>query len=106
MSRTVRADRKPKQAAKPSARMSFVDDAQQWKPGWQQEVLARRIGRVTASPAGVGLPAVARERLERALCGVLERRHPGRRFAVKGEVDAGGQGAAPASDADGLKDGL
>ena len=74
MSRTVRADRKPKQAAKPSARMSFVDDAQQWKPGWQQEVLARRIGRVTASPAGVGLPAVARERLERALCGVLERR--------------------------------
>jgi hypothetical protein len=39
-----------------------------WKPGWQQEVLARRTSR-TGSPDGgnAGLPAVARERLERAM---------------------------------------
>jgi hypothetical protein len=69
MSQPVRADRKPTQAAKPSARTSFVDDAQKWKPGWQQEVLARRTGRVTDSAAGGGaeMPAVARERLEQAM---------------------------------------
>jgi hypothetical protein len=113
---------------KRSARTSLFDDAQKqsgngdnpaigrelerpepnWKPGWQQEVLARRMGRLTASPGGggAGMPAMARERLERALCGVLERRYPGLRFTVKGELDAGGQGAASAGDADSLKDGL
>ena len=30
---------------------------------------------------------VAREALERALCGVLERRYPGRRFAMKDQLD-------------------
>jgi hypothetical protein len=78
-----------------------------WKPGWQQEVLARRMGRRTGSPGGgaAGMPAMARERLEQALCRVLERRYPERRFAMKGEVDAGGQGAASLGDAHGLKDG-
>jgi hypothetical protein len=127
MSRPVRVDHKPMEAAKRSARTLSLDDAQKqpghgmspatrselerpepnWKPGWQQEVLARRMGRRTNSQGGdAGMPAVARERLERALCGVLERRYPGLRFAMKGESDARGQGAAPAGDADGLEDGL
>ena len=79
-----------------------------WKPGWQQEVLARRMGRLTGSPGGGGaggMPAVARERLEQALCRVLERRYPERRFTMKGEVDTGRQGSASLGDANGLKRG-
>jgi hypothetical protein len=33
------------------------------------------------------MPQEARQALERALCGVLERRHPGRRFAMKDQLD-------------------
>lgn len=33
------------------------------------------------------MPQEAREALERALCGVLERRYPGRRFAMKDQLD-------------------
>jgi hypothetical protein len=36
------------------------------------------------------MPPLAREGLERALCRVLERRHPGVRFAMKDELDAAG----------------
>jgi hypothetical protein len=68
---------------------------------------ARRI----ASPANDGgsdvcgpMPQEAREGLERALCGVLARRYPGQRFAMKRQLDAAGQRSAPAADADGLKD--
>ena len=84
-----------------------------WKPGWQQEVLARRMSRLTTSSPGDGdraggMPAVARERLERALCRVLERRYPGRRFAMKDQLDTLSHRAAAArttaADTDGLKD--
>ncbi len=125
MGRPVRTDRKPKETPKRPVSTSLLDDAKQragydispatrgelerpepnWKPGWQQEVLARRMGRSTGTPSA-GMPAVARERLERALCGVLERRYPGQRFTMKGEQDARGQGSASTGDADGLKDGL
>lgn len=54
------------------------------------------------------MPSEAREALERALCGVLERRYPGRRFAVKDQLDTLGHRAttsrAAASDADASKD--
>jgi hypothetical protein len=108
MSRAV--DPGPTEAAKRSARTSSRElerPEPNWKPGWQQEVLARRMGRLTGSPGGggAGMPATARERLEQALCGVLERRYPERRFTMKGEVDAGGQGSASLGDAHGLKDG-
>ena len=33
------------------------------------------------------IPPLARESLERALCRVLERRHPGVRFAMKDKLD-------------------
>ena len=52
------------------------------------------------------MPPIARECLERALCRVLVRRHPGLRFAMKDELDAAGQGAASSGDSDGLKDRL
>jgi len=69
-----------------------------------------RVGRVTRDAIRVDggsgpMPQEARERLERALCGVLERRYPGLRFTMKGEVDARRQRAAPLSDAHGLKHG-
>jgi hypothetical protein len=101
----------PTEAAKrsaPETRRELERPEPNWKPGWQQEVLARRMGRLTDSPGGggaVGMPAVARERLEQALCRVLERRYPERRFTMKGEVDAGRQGSASLGDANGLKRG-
>ncbi len=49
------------------------------------------------------MPPLARESLERALCRVLERRHPGLRFAMKDELDAARQWAASSGDADGLE---
>jgi hypothetical protein len=52
------------------------------------------------------MPQEARDRLERALCGVLERRYPGLRFAMKRELDAVGKRAAPSGDANRLKDAL
>jgi hypothetical protein len=52
------------------------------------------------------MPQEARERLERALCRVLERRNPGLRFAMKGELDTAGKRATSAGDADGLEDRL
>ena len=39
----------------------------------------------------------ARERLERALCSVLERRYPGRRFAMKDQLDTLSHRATAAS---------
>jgi len=92
----------------PETRHELERPEPNWKPGWQQEVLARRMGRLTGSPGSGGaggMPAMARERLERALCGVLERRYPERRFTMKGDVDAGRQGAASLGDAHGLKHG-
>jgi hypothetical protein len=57
---------------------------------------------------GRPMPQEARERLERALCGVLERRYPGRRFAMKGQLDTLSHRAAAArttaANTDGLKD--
>jgi hypothetical protein len=54
------------------------------------------------------MPQEARERLERALCGVLERRYPGRRFAMKDQLDPLGHRAAAArtttANTHGLKD--
>ena len=47
------------------------------------------------------MPPLAHESLERALCRVLERRHPGLRFAMKDELDAAGQRAASSGDVDG-----
>jgi hypothetical protein len=50
----------------------------------------RRIASATSEGrSGVWrpMPQEARERLERALCGVLERRYPGRRFAMKDQLD-------------------
>lgn len=52
------------------------------------------------------MPPLAREGLERALCRVLERRHPGVRFAIKDELDAAGQRTATSGDTDGLNDRL
>jgi hypothetical protein len=126
MGRPVRTDRKPKETPKRPVYTSLLDDVKQragydmsptirgelerpepnWKPGWQQEVLARRMGGSTGTQSAGGMPAVARARLERALCSVLERRYPGQRFTMKGEQDAGGQGSASTGDADRLKDGL
>jgi hypothetical protein len=70
-----------------------------------------RPARRAASPAREGrsdvwgpMPQEAREGLERALCGVLARRYPGQRFAMKRQLDAAGQRPAPATDADALKD--
>lgn len=72
---------------------------------------AHSIPRRIASPANERAPAArgpmpqeAREGLERALCGVLERRHPGRRFAMKRELDPSGERPASAADAHSLKD--
>jgi len=54
------------------------------------------------------MPQEARERLERALCGVLERRYPGRRFAMKDQLDSLSHRAAAArataANTDALKD--
>lgn len=52
------------------------------------------------------MPPLAREGLERALCRVLERRHPGVGFAMKDEFNAAGQRTASSGDTDGLKDRL
>lgn len=72
----------------------------------------RRSARAPARSAQRGLcsgspgpmPPAALEALERALCGVLERRYPGRRFAMKDELDSLGDWRAPAADADDLED--
>jgi hypothetical protein len=57
---------------------------------------------------GRPMPQEARERLERALCGVLERRYPGRRFAMKDQLDTLGHRPAAArtttANTHGLKD--
>jgi hypothetical protein len=54
------------------------------------------------------MPQEAREGLERALCGVLARRYPGRRFAMKDQLDTLSHRAAAArttaANTDGLKD--
>lgn len=74
-----------------------------------------RSARRPASPAGDDLwdvrgpmPREAREGLERALCGVLERRYPGRRFAMKDQLDTLGHRPTStrttASNTDRLKD--
>lgn len=52
------------------------------------------------------MPPLAREGLERALCRVLERRHPGVRFAMKDKFNAAGQRTASSGDTDSLKDRL
>src|ERR1019366_8646291 len=61
-----------------------------------------------ATPEARPMPQEARERLERALCGVLERRYPGRRFAMKDQLDTLSHRAAAArttaANTDGLKD--
>lgn len=61
-----------------------------------------------ATPEARAMPREARERLERALCGVLERRYPGRRFAMKDQLDTLSHRAAAtrttAANTDGLKD--
>jgi hypothetical protein len=61
---------------------------------------------VGAADSSWPMPPLARKSLERALCRVLERRHPGVRFAMKDELDAAGQRAASSGDTDGLKDRL
>lgn len=45
---------------------------------------------VSVADSSRPMPPLARESLERALCRVLERRHPGLRFAMKDELDAAG----------------
>jgi hypothetical protein len=54
------------------------------------------------------MPREAREALERALCRVLERRYPGRRFAIKDQLDTLSHRAAAAdttaANTDRLKD--
>jgi hypothetical protein len=61
-----------------------------------------------ATPETRPVPQEARERLERALCGVLERRYPGRRFAMKDQLDTLGHRPAAArtttANTHGLKD--
>lgn len=61
-----------------------------------------------ATPKVRPLPQEARERLERALCGVLERRYPGRRFAMKDQLDTlthrPAAARTTAANTDGLKD--
>ena len=61
-----------------------------------------------ATPEARPMPREARERLERALCGVLERRYPGRRFAMKDQLDTLSHRATAArmttANTDGLKD--
>jgi hypothetical protein len=69
----------------------------------------RRVRHVEARRESRGpMPEAAREALERALCGVLERRYPGQRFAMKDQLDSlGDRPVAPpaaAGDTDGLKD--
>lgn len=50
------------------------------------------------------MPKAAREGLERALCGVLARRYPGQRFAMKRQLDTPSKRPTAAGDADGLED--
>ncbi len=61
-----------------------------------------------ATPEARPMPQEARERLERALCGLLERRYPGRRFAMKDQLDTLSHRATAArmttANTDGLKD--
>jgi hypothetical protein len=69
-----------------------------------------RSGRSALSLAAATrpMPQEAREALERALCGVLERRYPGRRFAMKDQLDSLSHRAAAArttaANTDALKD--
>ncbi len=69
-----------------------------------------RSDRSALRPAAVTrpMPQEAREALERALCSVLERRYPGRRFAMKDQLDTLGHrptaAATTAANPHGLKD--
>jgi hypothetical protein len=58
---------------------------------------AARSLRLADAANGRPMPQEARERLERALCGVLERRYPGRRFAMKDQLDTLSHRATAAS---------
>lgn len=68
----------------------------------------RALRLASAIPETRTMPREARERLERALCGVLERRYPGRRFAMKDQLDTLGHRPAAArtttANTHGLKD--